>query len=98
MIGRAILNICVCLGCICFVSCAALRDPVVDSVAGFPASALISDVKSAVDEHEEEKQKERVDELSQEYEEFLRSQETDEAQQEETKQSVVIKRENGKHN
>ena len=94
MIGKAMLRISICLGCLLFVSCATVRDSVVDHVAGFPASQVISDVKSTSDENEKELQEERVEELNQEYEEFLRSRETDDARPE-SKQSVIIKRDDG---
>jgi len=63
---------------------------IVDSAAGLPASHVISDVKKTSDEYGEEKHEERVDELSREYEEFLRSREAGEADQESEGRSVVI--------
>ncbi|MGB5335223.1 MAG: hypothetical protein WBN07_06360 [Woeseiaceae bacterium] len=75
-------------------SCAWMRDSIVDQAAGFPASHVISDVKSASDEYQQEKHDARVDELNSEYEEFLRSRETVGMEDEAEKRSVVIKQEN----
>ena len=96
MIGKAMFRISICLGCTLFAGCATVRDSVVDHVAGFPASHVISDVKSTSDEHEKELRERRVEGLSQEYEEFLRSRDRDDAQRE-SKQSVIIKRDDGNH-
>lgn len=97
MTGRAVLRLFVCLGCSLFASCATVRDSVVDHVAGFPASHVISDAKSTSDEYDKEQQKKRVEELNQEYEEFLRSRDTDDAPPE-SKQSVIIRQNDGNQN
>jgi len=81
------------LGSLLLTSCAWVRDGVIDQVAGFPASQVISDVKSTSDEYEQEKHEERAEELSREYEEFLRSRDTVGTEQKATEQSVVIKQE-----
>lgn len=65
---------------------------VVDQAAGFPASDLISDVKNTSDDIKEEKHEERVEELNREYEEFLRSREAADDDQETAEQSIIINR------
>lgn len=94
MNGKAMFRISTCLSCFLLASCATVRDSVVDHVAGFPASQVASDVKSTSDEYEKEKQEERVENLNREYEEFLRSREAANVQPE-SKQSVVIKQDDG---
>ena len=49
-------------------------------------------MKKTSDEYEEERHRERVEELSKDYEEFLRSQETLSDSEETAEQSVIIKR------
>ncbi len=78
-------------------SCSWTRDQVVDHAAGFPASHVISDVKSTSDEYKQEKHEERVEELNSDYEAFLRSQETVAAGEEAAEQSVIIKQENNEN-
>lgn len=79
-------------------SCAWMRDQVVDSVAGFPASDVISDVKSTSDEYEQEKHEERVEKFNKEHEELLRARATVGTEEQETEQSVIIKKKKDKIN
>ncbi len=79
--------------CLVLTGCTWLTEQVVDHKAGFPASEIASDVKKTSDEYEEEKHRERVEELSRDYEEFLRSQETLGDSEDTAQQSVIIKRE-----
>ena len=51
---------------------------------------LAQDVKKTSDEYEQEKHEERVEELNQEYEEFLRSPGKPGTNDEESEQSIVI--------
>lgn len=51
---------------------------------------LVRDMKDSSDEYELEKHEERVDELNNEYEEFLKSQGKAEGDDEESDQSIVI--------
>ena len=85
-------------GCMLLASCAGLRDSAVDQAAGFPASVVISDVTSTSKEYAEEKHQERAEELSNEYEEFLRSQEDSDVREEEQQRSVVMKRKDDEYN
>ena len=70
--------------------CGWMGGALIDNAAGIPVSDMISDVKETADEYGQEKQEERVDELSREYEEFLRSRDTVVTQENATEQSVVI--------
>ena len=72
--------------------CAWAAEQVVDNAAGFPATELATDVKKTSDEYEEEKHEERVEELNEDYDEFLRSKEAVNDSEETEEQSVVIKR------
>ena len=72
--------------------CAGVAEHVVDNAAGFPATDLATDVKKTSDEYEQEKHEERVEELNQEYEEFMRSQGKPVTDDEESEQSIVIKK------
>lgn len=51
---------------------------------------LARDVKKTSDEYEQEKHEERVEELNQEYEEFLKSPGNPGTDEEESEQSIVI--------
>lgn len=86
MIFRAI----VVAGFLSVAGCGWMAGGVLDQVAGIPVSNVISDVKTTSDEYAQEKHEERVDELSREYEEFLRSRDTIEGAEKETEQSIVI--------
>jgi hypothetical protein len=77
------------------VGCATFRDSAIDQAAGLPASSLMRDIKETADDDEEQRQDERAEELSSEYEEFLRSREAVDASQETAEQSVIIKRSPG---
>ena len=79
------------LSCLVLAGCAWMRDAVIDQAAGFPASHVISDIKSTSEEYDREKQEERVEELNKEYTEFSRVRESAGNQEQESKQSVVIK-------
>ena len=54
---------------------------------------LVSDVRKTSAEIKEEKHEESVEELNKEYEEFLRSREAADDNQETAEQSIVIRRE-----
>ena len=77
------------------IGCAGLRDGIVDSAAGFPASDLAKDVKRTSDEYNQQRRDENAEELSREYEEFLRSQEGD--TDDEPPRSVVITKDDDLH-
>lgn len=95
MIGKVLLRISICLCCALVVGCSMARNAVVDHAAGFPASHVITDVKETSDEYAREQQKERVEELNQEYEEFLRSRNVGDPPGE-PKRSVVIQPDDNK--
>lgn len=68
---------------------------VADNVAGVPISDVATDVKSTSDEYRDEKKQERVQELSDDYEEFLRSKETPgEPGDDEQKSILVVPKDN----
>ena len=73
--------------------CGWMGKSVVDQAAGFPASNVITDVKATSDEYEQEKHEERVEELSKEYEEFLRSRDKAGTAEEAAERSVIIRQE-----
>ena len=79
--------------CLVLTGCTWVTEQVVDNKAGFPATEIASDMKKTSDEYEEEQHRERVEELSRDYEEFLRSQEALSDSEETAEQSVIIKRE-----
>ena len=70
--------------------CVWVTEQVVDNAVGFPATEVASDVKRASDEYEEEKHQERVEELNEDYEEFLRSKDAVNDCEKTDEQSVVI--------
>jgi len=90
MVFRAI----VVSGLLGLAGCGWMAGGVLDQVAGIPVSDVISDVKTTSDEYAQEKHEERVDELSQDYEEFLRSRDTIEGAEKEAEQSIVIQQQN----
>ncbi len=56
----------------------------------FEAVYVAQDMKETSDEYEQEQHEERVDELNEEYEEFLKSQDKAGSDDEESGQSIVI--------
>lgn len=73
--------------------CAWVRN-VVDQAAGFPVLHVFSDVKNTANEIQEEKQEERVEELSAEYEEFVRTRDAVGVPQDTPEKSVLIEQGN----
>ncbi len=69
--------------------CVGLAESFIDHKADFPATHVAKDFKKATDEHSDDRQQERVDELSADYDAFLQSQDTDNDARE--KRSVILK-------
>jgi hypothetical protein len=86
------LTILVCLIVLILSGCSIVRDWIVDDAAGLPVSDLIEDVRSSSSEYEEEQHEKRVEELSSEYEDFVRSKEAGEVQTTEPVSLVKKKR------
>ena len=86
MTPRTAFPMAVCLFSVLLFGCAF----VVDSVADFPVSEVVSDVASTTSEYRKEKQEQRVDELSEDYEEFVRSQPGGSVQSEASTQSILV--------
>ncbi len=62
----------------------------VDNVVGFPAVHIISDVMSTADDYERESQEQRAEELTQEYEEFSKSQSRAGSPEDDRCESLVV--------
>ena len=78
---------------LCSAGCAWVAEQVVDNAAGFPATEVASDIKKTSDEYEEEEHQKSVEELNEDYEEFLRTKEAVDNIEEKEGLSVVIIRE-----
>lgn len=87
---RIVLKTAIVSGALLFAGCGWMGSELIDHAAGIPVSDVISDVKETSGEYGQEKHEERVEELSREYEEFLRSRDTVVTQEEAIEQSVVI--------
>jgi hypothetical protein len=92
-----LLGVPACLALLLMASCETVRDSAIDQAAGFPASSLIHDVKETSDAYDEQKQNESVEELSREYEEFLRSRGAGDEKKQTAEQSVIIKGNSDQH-
>jgi hypothetical protein len=93
-----LLSVPACLALLLLAGCASVRDSVIDQAAGAPASSLIEDVRKTSGDHDAQRQDERVDELSGEYEEFLRSRDAGDGKKETPEQSVIIERNSDQDN
>ncbi|MEO1202519.1 MAG: hypothetical protein AAFX10_07420 [Pseudomonadota bacterium] len=90
MKGTAKAKVAVCFGCALLAGCAVARNTVVDSVVGFPAVHVISDVMETSDDYERETQEQRAEALTQEFEEFSNSQIPAEAPDDDRCESLVV--------
>ena len=85
----------VCSTCFALPGCAWVGG-VLDEVTGLPVFHVFSDIKDTAEEIGEEEQAERVEELSAEYEEFVRARDAQEAEQDTSDRSVMFRQDDEK--
>jgi hypothetical protein len=67
------LRVLACLSIAGLAGCAVVQDTIISSMLGFPASHAVRDIHATSREYGEEQHKKRVEELSRDYEAFVRS-------------------------